>query len=305
MDTWIKEAILSTSQDFSSDCFKILSWLDTEYFGPLKYKHVETLLTSAAFIDSYFETSKAHLSKDLMEKYTQHRLFLKKHCKKFYGIGITLPAAATVLGTTDGYKHVNAVENILKMFTTDFSRLYEYNECNRSPNAESAQFKIQSLVDRVFRLPPKNIDIVIDRILRFLDFSLIGYIFLEPFNRLNIKKCKILEEKLCKKIAVGNINSYVIKSMFETASSSLNGQIFFKSCLGNVTFGNSLVTFLILYIQNFDKGTENLELKLPNLLYLVHCILTSKQECRLRLCSTILKNQSVSCLINKNFFIYN
>ncbi|XP_017477323.1 PREDICTED: uncharacterized protein LOC108367238 [Rhagoletis zephyria] len=308
MDTWIKNAILSENRDAIGDCFKILRWLDTEYSGTLLYKDVETILICAEYVDSYFETSGAELTQELMEKYGHHRAFLKEYCAKLDEIAFSLRTASRILATAEGYKHVFTIETILKLFMSDISLLYSNKLCTKNQNMDTPRSKMQLLVKRIFQLPPKNIDIAIERLLYNIDFSAIGYIFLEDSNNLYISKYKVLEHKICKKIADGSIDPYFIKSMAVTALNSIKGTTFLKLCFENKMFANSLVTFIISYFHDFEKGNHfmppNNQHKLSDILFLVHCISTSKSLLRFKLFKTIFKSKSVSRMVNKNFFVY-
>ncbi|XP_054730612.1 uncharacterized protein LOC129239268 [Anastrepha obliqua] len=307
MDCWIRQTLLSENLDATSDCFKILSWLNIEYSGILTYKQIETILVCAAFVESCFEIAGDDLVKSILDKYTHDRLSFKEHYTKLNAMGVTLHSAARILATAEGYKHVYAVENILKLLKNDVSLLYNNKTCTKNLNANSSQFKMNLLVQRMFQLPPENIDIAIERLLLNCDFSLIGYIFLDPPSSLYVSKYKILEHKICKRISDGNLDPSFIRSMFVTVSNSSKGAMFFKSCLENKAFGNSLVTFFISYFQIFEK--ENVHLNshnsLSEILCLVHCVLSSKSPARIKLYTTICKNETIARLINKKVFIYN
>ncbi|XP_011213373.2 uncharacterized protein LOC105233113 isoform X2 [Bactrocera dorsalis] len=309
MDSWLKQTILSDNQDLSTICFKLLSWLDTEFCGTMTYKHIETILTSAVFVDIIFEMMGEELTKDLMEKYAHHRLFLKDHCKRLSEVGVTLKSAANILATPDGYKYIFTVENLLKHLLTEVNLIY--NNSMVSPKIisnDNSKYKMHLIVERIFQLPPKNIDISVDRMLSHCDFSLIGHIFLEDTNNLHISKYKILEYKICTKIAKGNISPSFIKSMYVTASSSLKGNNFLKSCLRNDVFGTSLIEFFILFFENIEREgynmTVNSQHNLSDIIFLVHCALCSNTPSISQLSNTIRTNETVAKLIKKSFFIY-
>lgn len=306
MDSWLKHTILSENQDLSAVCFKLLNWLDTEVCGTMTYKHIETILTSAVFIDIIFETIGVEITNDLMEKYAHHRLFLKDHCKKLSELSVILHSAANILTIPDGHKYIFTVENILKHFLTDVNMIYNSKWPTDNISNYNLKHKMLLIVQRIFQLPPKNIDISVDRLLRHCDFSLIGHIFLEKSNSLHISKYKILEYKICQKIAEGNINTSFMRSMYITASNSLKGNSFLKSCIRNDIFGNSLVKFFMQFFEKIEKGdnmTSNSQHKLSDIIFLVHCVLCSK-TCNSQLYKAICTNKTVAQLIKKSFFIY-
>ncbi|XP_014097376.1 uncharacterized protein [Bactrocera oleae] len=307
MDYWLKQTILSDNQDLSTVCFKLLSWLDAELCGTMTYKYIETILTGAVFVDIIFEIMGEEMTKDLMETHAHHRLFLKDNCKILSEVGVTVHSAANILTTPEGYKYIFTIENILKHFLIDVNLIYNYKRSSKNISIDNAKYKMLLIVQRIFQLPPKNIDISVNRLVSHCDFSLLGHIFLEETNSLHICKYKILEHKICKKISQGNISSSFIKSMYVTASSSLKGNTFLKSCLRNDVFGTSLVQFFMLFFENLEKEGYNITInsqhKLSDIIFLVHCALHSKTSCS-QLNKTIRTNKSVAQLIKKSFFIY-
>ncbi|XP_054087206.1 uncharacterized protein LOC105219438 isoform X4 [Zeugodacus cucurbitae] len=305
MDSWLKHTILSEDPDLSTICFKLLTWLETEFWGTMTYKHIETILAGAVFVDIILDTVGEEITKDLMEKYRQHKIFLKDYCKTLREVGATCHTVSNILATSDGYKYVFTMENILKHFLTDVNLIYNSNVPKAKLSPHNSKYKMLLIIQRIFQLPPKNIDISVDRLLCHSDFSLIGHIFLEETNSLHISKYKILEHKICKKIAEGNINSSFIKSMYVTASNSLKGKTFFKSCLRNDVFANSVVTFFILFFEKIEINmTANSQHNLSDIFYLVHCVLCTKTPFCSQLYTKIRTNKTIAQLIKKSFFLY-
>ncbi|XP_004536768.1 uncharacterized protein LOC101449845 [Ceratitis capitata] len=309
MDSWIRETALSDNQDLSISCFKMISWLSTEFYGALTYKEVETILICAAFVDIIVDISGEDFKNDLIKKYPHHKLFLKDFFRKLKEISVTQYSAAKILATEDGYKHVYTVESILKHFNVDISVVYNYKMPSRNVCTETPKYKMLVLVEKIFQLAPENIDIAVDRLFNCCDFSLLGYIFLEPLSSIHISKYKIIEHKICQKISDKNVNHSFIKSMYMTSANSVKGANFYKSCFENVVFGNSLTNFFIAYFNNFEKEdyykSLNAQHKLSDIIFLVNCALSSKSSALSKLIESIRNNTTIKHLINKSFFNYN
>lgn len=278
MDHYVRTASLNSKQQLDTiakQTARILQWLPMHFCGDFEPTFLETLIKSLVLL---FENASAQgfelLSEmnsfppphNMLARFYDHHMDIFQHLHNaltmFNGQilrnssnggegGIHLISNAVILDTI--------LQQVKHIYGDQFMISYSV-----SPDIKHGYMdKLYIIINRLFRLPPSEIDIGIVRIITNVEFSVLGKVFCYPnlIHNNQFPKCIIFVERLRKLTANMDIRDLNKFLRLMVLSIEKNGEKLFQQCIENTEF---LDILQIIFCRFFGIAFGDLESNLSD-----------------------------------------
>lgn len=297
MDNYLKNTVLNSRQKLDNiveQTARILQWLPMHFSGDCDPKFLETLIKSLILLSENMSAHELDIltvlnnpdndNRMLVRFYDQHINTIKyiKNSLTFFTDKILRNSATC--DRTQLIHNAVILDNILQQVK------HVYGDCytiNYSPNKEiltpglngdevdmrkmetfSKADKLYVMINRLFQLPASEIDTGIVRLIKNVNFDILGRVFcLSDLSHTNLfPKCIIFTERMSKLITTVDISDINQFLRLMILSIETHGNSLFQKCIENTEF---LEILLVIFRRFISISHFNSQLNLEENQYFI------------------------------------
>uniref|UniRef100_A0A1A9X035 Uncharacterized protein n=1 Tax=Glossina brevipalpis TaxID=37001 RepID=A0A1A9X035_9MUSC len=207
MDDYVKRLSLGSSvKDVLEPCAKLLHWLSMISNQGYDCKDMETIIKALVFIHECIIRFGNNIVDDLVEQEPFLKAYFERHLNNYRNLNCISSLKEDILQSSNILKNAVILDNLLKNVKDIYSEQMDVKSPKRLP-LENKRTKMNLIANRLFQLPPSQIDAAFDKICCEIGFDVLGFIFCVNMDNSMIRQYCILEDKLCNKIINLNSNS--------------------------------------------------------------------------------------------------